>query len=333
MNFLSLFTGIGTHDLGLEWAGMTVGGQCEIESYCLNVLRRHWPGVPRWRDVRDVNKASIIERCGRLPDLITGGFPCQQISGLNNNDRQGVGSKKRPSARSGLVWQMLRIIEECEPRWVLLENVPGLRIEGADDILESLERAGYSCWPLVVGAAHVGAPHERKRVWIAGCQLAGIDLPVGIVGRALADADRVAIEQRQTDGPVASAEILADFHGTGMPDRELRGQTRRDADRCSKQWWPAPPGPTQYEWEAQRTADAEREMGRPVDGRANRLALEALGNCNPPQVACAIGRAIMRIDAELTGASATPILCRDDRQFDSTTLSEEKSKHQHVATL
>ena len=216
MDVLSLFSGIGAHDLGLQWAGMKIVGQCEKDTYCLNVLRRHWPSVPRWRDVKDVNRSSVIERCGGLPDLITGGFPCQQCSALNNVDRCGIGTEDEPTDRSGLVWQMLRIVEETKPRWVLFENVSRLRVAGADDILLSLERAGYACWPVVVGATHIGAPHRRMRVWIAGCRLDDVDIPIGFVGRAMAHAKVVEL-QGGTGGlradPVASGEELAHSHG------------------------------------------------------------------------------------------------------------------------
>lgn len=92
--------------------------------------------------------------------IVTGGFPCQDVSVAG----KGLGVEK--GARSGLWKEMHRVIDLVRPTWVLAENVPALRTRGADRVLGDLEALGYSCWPLVVGAEHVGAPHRRHRVWI-----------------------------------------------------------------------------------------------------------------------------------------------------------------------
>lgn len=158
MRVLSLFSGIGGLELGLEWAGMTTVGQCEFDRYCRKVLEKHWPGMPRWIDVREVTGENVKERCGHV-DLVCGGFPCQDISVAG----KGVGLS---GERSGLYWEMWRVIKEVRPDWVLAENVPALRTRGADDVIASLEGLGYTVWPIVVGAWAVGAPHKRDRVWI-----------------------------------------------------------------------------------------------------------------------------------------------------------------------
>lgn len=150
----SLFSGIGGLDLGLERAGMTVRWQVEIDPFCNRVLRRHWPDVARFRDVREV-AADELEGV----DLIAGGFPCQDISGAG----RGAGLA---GERSGLWFEFLRIVRELRPAWVLVENVPALRTRGADVVLGGLEEEGYATTAPVVGARHVGAPHRRDRVWI-----------------------------------------------------------------------------------------------------------------------------------------------------------------------
>src|SRR5262245_15835968 len=151
-----LFAGIGGMSLGLERAGFTVRWQVEREPYCENVLARHWPDVARRRDVRFAG-AGTLERV----DLIAGGFPCQDVSAAG----KGGGLAGH---RSGLWREFACIVRELRPRWVLVENVPALRRRGADTVLGDLEAAGYTCWPCVVGARHVGAPHRRDRVWIVG---------------------------------------------------------------------------------------------------------------------------------------------------------------------
>lgn len=94
--------------------------------------------------------------------IVTGGFPCQDVSVA------GKGLGVEGGARSGLWKEMHRVIDLVRPTWVLAENVPALRTRGADRVLGDLEQLGYACWPLVVGAEHVGAPHRRHRVWIVG---------------------------------------------------------------------------------------------------------------------------------------------------------------------
>jgi DNA (cytosine-5)-methyltransferase 1 len=155
MRFISLFAGIGGFDLGLERAGMTCVAQVEIEPFCQQVLKKHWPNVPLFSDVREFNRSSLD---GDI-DLICGGFPCQDISIAG----RGVGIE---GERSGLWKEMSRIIGEFGPRWVIVENVPAIRTRGADSVLDDLEGQRYTGWPLVVGAWSVGAPHRRERAWI-----------------------------------------------------------------------------------------------------------------------------------------------------------------------
>lgn len=157
---LSLFSGVGMHDLGFRRAGMTIAGQCEIDPFCTKVLEKHWPGVPRWKDVKDVRGEDVVGRCGRI-DLITGGFVCTDIS--NAGEQAGIGR----GTRSGFTWRHLfRIVRQLRPRWCVIENVSALRAHGYDRVAPPLERIGYAVRPLVVGAWCAGAPHLRERVWV-----------------------------------------------------------------------------------------------------------------------------------------------------------------------
>ena len=159
MRVLDLFSGIGGLSLGLERAGFQTVAFCEAAPFARNVLARHWPGIPCYSDVRTLTARQLETDGIPVPGLICGGFPCQDISAAG----AGAGLD---GARSGLWRHMLRLIRECRPAWVLVENVPALRVRGADRVLAGLEAAGYACWPLVVGAAHAGAPHRRARVFI-----------------------------------------------------------------------------------------------------------------------------------------------------------------------
>ncbi len=159
MRVFDLFSGIGGFTLGLERAGLHTAAFCEADPFARGVLRRHWPAVPCYPRIEELSARRLRADGVAMPGLVCGGFPCQDISAA------GLGAGL-DGARSGLWRHMLRLVQECRPGWVVAENVPALRVRGADRVLAGLEAAGYACWPLVVGAAHAGAPHRRQRVFI-----------------------------------------------------------------------------------------------------------------------------------------------------------------------
>lgn len=157
----SLFSGIGGLDLGLERAGMRVVWQVENDPYCLKVLAKHWPDVPRYGDIKEINPYDL-----EPVDLICGGFPCQDLSVAGR--RAGLAGK-----RSGLFYEFMRIADECAPAWVLIENVHGLlssaggRDMGA--VLGTLGKLGYGWAYRVLDAQYLGVAQRRRRVFIVGC--------------------------------------------------------------------------------------------------------------------------------------------------------------------
>ncbi len=320
MNVLSLFSGIGAHDLGLERAGMRTVAFCESDPWCRAVLSKHWPGVPCFPDVRRLAGRDVP---GPV-DLVTGGFPCQDISVAGKGE--GL-----DGARSGLWFEYLRIVSELRPAWVLAENVPALRSRGFDTVAAGLEAEGYAVWTVVVGAWAVGAPHRRERVWIVarlgdadttGREGAGADAHEGWQGLGDGCARLgnsaslgLAIERCERGNPReelaaslrASGEGLADadrgrLQGERIEERAgIEGASGREPDGRGDDWqqrWPAGRGELQHEWEPPRLVESRlgRNLARAsarLDGFARRSRLRALGNANVPHVPEAIGRWIL----------------------------------------
>ena len=131
LRVLDLFSGIGGFSLGLERAGMQTVAFCEIDKVAQQVLRKHWPNVPIFDDVKTLKG----DQLGTI-DVICGGFPCQDLSFAG----KGAGLT---GARSGLWWEFHRLIKEIQPSWVIIENVAALRSRGLDKVLGSLAEIGY----------------------------------------------------------------------------------------------------------------------------------------------------------------------------------------------
>lgn len=210
MTHLSLFSGIGGLDLAAEMAGFKTVGQVEIDDYCNRVLEYHWPDVPRWRDVRDVTAESFERRTGIKPGalaVLSGGFPCQPFS---------TAGKRRGESDNRYLWpEMLRVICEIRPRWIVAENVRGIlsidtgRTFGR--ILTDLAQNGYRAGWLCYGAGDVGAPHKRERVFI-------------VAHSASAQCHAGAEAKRVLRG------VPENGQKHGYPDRS--GETRNLADAC-----------------------------------------------------------------------------------------------------
>ena len=153
----SLFSGIGGFDLGLERAGMDIRWQVERDPWCQKILAKHWPDVPRYGDVTTLTGDEL-----EPVDLICGGFPCQPVS---------LAGQQKGTDDDRWLWpEFQRLVGVLRPRYVLVENVPGLLTANEGhafgEIIGDLAELGYDSEWTMLSAADVGAPHLRKRVWI-----------------------------------------------------------------------------------------------------------------------------------------------------------------------
>lgn len=186
LNVLSLFSGIGGLELGLERAGMTTVGQVELDDYCRSVLAHHWPEVPRHDDVRTAPDWWNREDRPRV-DVVCGGFPCQPFS---------IAGKQLGTAdeRWGWPW-MADVVRAVRPRYVVVENVAAL-LRDADAfgwMLGDLHRLGFDAEWSIVTACSVGAPHRRRRLYLVaypgGAGLQGLHEARGRVDLQPVEAD------------------------------------------------------------------------------------------------------------------------------------------------
>lgn len=157
MRHASLFSGIGGFDLAAEWMGWTNVFNCEWEEFPRRILKHHFPNAIQYEDIREFDATAYV---GRV-DILTGGFPCQPYSLAGN--RKGKEDERH-------LWpEMLRVIRECTPRYVVGENVRGLvGWNGGvvfEEVCSDLEACGYAVQPFLLPAAGVGAPHRRDRIW------------------------------------------------------------------------------------------------------------------------------------------------------------------------
>jgi DNA (cytosine-5)-methyltransferase 1 len=242
ITFGSLFAGIGGIDLGFERAGMACKWQVEIHPYAQQVLAKHWPGVRRHDDVRTWPQPDTEQ-----VDVIAGGFPCQDISYAG----KGAGLA---GERSGLFYEVARIVREMGPRVVVLENVAALLTRGMGDVLGTLASLGYDAEWHCIPAAAVGAPHIRDRVFV--------------------------LAYAKGSGWVGSPHTPS--RGRKAGDEQNRKITTKQAGRCLsdkwREWWSSEPP-------LARVVDG---VSADVD-RPNR----AIGNAVVPQVAEFVGRMVV----------------------------------------
>lgn len=298
MRIGSLFTGIGGLDLGLERAGMTVAWQVESDPWCQQILAKHWPHVAHYGDIHTVDPSDL-----EPVDLICGGFPCQPVSlaGL----RKGVDDER-------WLWpEMHRIVSHLRPRWVVVENTPGLLASwgGFGDVLGDLAACGYDAEWESVPAAAVGAPHRRDRVFVVAYpHSVTLRVPAfGVLGDCPPvpgdDGEDGAVSDPVGVGHVEQGVSAGPWDGSGPVDVGGEGTPVSDSGRLGGGWWGGEPGepadpfatPQGHGWWR-----VEPDVGRVVHGVPRgldrRRRIRGLGNAVVPQVAEWVGQQIIRVE-------------------------------------
>ena len=289
---------------------------CEIEKFPQQVLKKHWPDVPIYEDVRELDRDRLnADGLGTI-DIITAGYPCQPFS---------IAGKRRGAEDDRHLWpEVKRLMASVRPRWVIAENVAGHINMGLDEVLSDMEDEGYTCWPLVIPACAIDAPHRRSRVWIVANddrQRSGTPRPSQVQAESTTKASTTSQQstsvahtgrisegsdtklhgdapewsQREPESTDGSQNVPntnsdnAQGQQSRSPDQEERqGQEQRQAgsrDTGAGRLWPVEPA-----------------VGRVAHGIPRRVdRLKGLGNAVVPQIPEIIGNAILDVERGLNG--------------------------------
>tara|TARA_A100000172_G_C3040736_1_gene110347 strand:- start:936 stop:1859 length:924 start_codon:yes stop_codon:yes gene_type:complete len=294
VRLLDLFSGIGGFSLAASWVWgdeLDIVGFCEIDKYCHKVLNKNFPGVPIYKDITtlDGNQFKNI-------DIITGGFPCQDIS-IAGRGKSLINEETGETTRSGLWFEMLRVISEVRPRYALIENVPMLTVRGGVRVIADLTEIGYDASWTIVSAADVGAWHNRKRIWIVAHsqeisdseRKSSYNFTDSRSNTKIIKSQRQKQRTRSIDG-ISCKENVSDSNKKRSQRMEQEPQKIRRSDKQtgfqsrarSGSWW-----------------HTEPELGRVANGIPNRVdRLKGLGNAIVPQCAYEIFKYIARKNAK-----------------------------------
>jgi DNA (cytosine-5)-methyltransferase 1 len=282
----SLFSGIGGFDLAAEWMGWENIFQVEIDLFCQKVLKKNFPNVKKYGDVRAFDGTKYR---GAI-DILSGGFPCQPFS---------YAGKRKGKDDVRFIWsEMLRVIREIKPAFVVAENVNGIIGMVLNQMLAEMEAEGYITETFIIPACAINAPHRRDRVWMVAYSN-GNDVKH--------DTSKIQSTANQTEGKAQGTHrerLRSEFGAVceNVPDtNSARLQTLREQGRLPQTEGQTCSGAERgnllgRKWSA-TWWNAEPAVGRVANGVSNRVdRIKSLGNSIVPQVAFEIFKAIEKIN-------------------------------------
>jgi DNA (cytosine-5)-methyltransferase 1 len=275
----SLFSGIGGFDLASSWMGWENVFQVEKDKECHKVLAKHFPTTKCYFDIKEFNGE---EYHGAI-DIISGGFPCQAFS---------FAGKRKGKADDRYLWpEMLRIIQEIKPTWVVGENVPGIVSMALDTVLSDLEDEGYSCQSFIIPACGVNAIHKRDRIWIVAYSESNRHR------RILANSSANGLENgRETEQRTYGESETRGMLELKREDSPLHSRGARGGYRTRLRFPLSEPTICRGDDGVSYRLDG----GRLISEKQRANSLKQLGNAIVPQVAYEIFRIIERYDRGLT---------------------------------
>lgn len=272
----SLFSGGGLGDFGFMAAGMEISWQCEIDEYCQKILALRYPESKKYIDIKTLKGADL-----EPVDILTGGFPCQPFS---------VAGKRKGKDDNRYLWpEMLRIIKECRPRWVIGENVVGITNLALDTVCADLEAEGYEVWPVVFPSHALGAKHKRDRMWIIS-----YNKSVGTQRRLC--QPRTSRDEPREDGQRRDvADATSNAEGSAQRQKINGGRTNNKQNNGNVFWGDLGDGSETF----RRFWELEPTVGRVAHGVADRVhRLKMLGNGQCPVNTFLIGKFILEVERE-----------------------------------
>ena len=284
LKVLDLFSGIGGFSLGLEaTGGFETIAFCEIAEYPRRVLKKHWPKIKCYPDIKKLTYAQLKKDGYEKIDVIVGGYPCQGES--------GAGRQKGLEDPRWLWPEFVRLISECRPTWVIGENVAGHIKQNLDTVLSDLESEGYSARTFSISASSVGANHKRERVWI----VANTRCPLR-KGSEFGETNENEIREEDANLIKRPSETPPSNVAHAYAGNVERG--------CKRQWTIRKkhqeerlPGDTPHRGKTPRGFglwDIEPDVGRVANGIPHRVdRLKCLGNSLIPHIPYYIGMSIL----------------------------------------
>lgn len=317
LKVLDLFSGIGGFSLGLERAGMETVAFCEQDKHCQKVLKKHWPEIPIFEDVKTLKAKNLNEPI----DVICGGFPCQDVSIAGQ--KKGFKDDLEKRTRSGLWEEFARIIKEVKPRYAIIENVANLRNLGLNQVIKDLWKIGYACEWHIISARSIGAPHLRERIWIIAYPNSDTIWEQSRRGIRKKGQNEVLIRNTGKNGETshANSKRLERCNVPGSGNKTISQErlsfncidgsssypSNTDMPRLWKpftseeeksQWWAETTSSFRTRWEVEsriRRVDDGLSAGMERDRKER---IKQLGNSVVPQIPEIIGRAIMEYENE-----------------------------------